>query len=57
MEPIMMELSEKIPNGKKMVQEHPPLLMPSISDFLDTTFTILKLIVIWLFWELLLSTI
>jgi len=56
MEPITMEFSERTLNGKKMDQEHPLPSMPSISDFLDTTCTTLKPIVIWLFWEPLLFT-
>jgi len=57
MEPTMMEHSEKILNGKKMDQEFPLLLILFTLDFLDTIFTIPKLIVIWLSSELLLFTI
>jgi len=53
----MTELSEKILNGRKMDQELPLPLMLSISDYLDTTFTIPKPMLIWLFLELLLFTI
>lgn len=49
MELIMMEILEKIPNGTKMDQESPQLLMLFISDFQDTIFTTLKLILIWLY--------
>jgi hypothetical protein len=54
---IMTEFSEKIPNGMKMDQELPLLLMLSISEFLDTIYIILKLMLIPLFLELFLSKI
>jgi len=44
---IMKEISEKIPNGMKMDQVFPLLLMLSISDFQATISTILKLMPIW----------
>jgi len=56
-EKIMMDFSERIPNGKKMDLEPLPLLMLSISEFLDTTCIIPKLTLIPLFWEPLLFTI
>jgi len=43
----MKEISEKIPNGMKMDQVFPLLLMLSISDFQATISTILKLMPIW----------
>jgi len=46
-EPIMREISEKIPNGMKMDLVFPLLLMLSISDFQATISTILKLMPIW----------
>lgn len=56
-EPITKELSEKILNGTKMDQVPPQPLTPSISDFLDTIFIILKPMPMLLFWEPLVSTI
>lgn len=56
-ENIMMDFSERIPNGKKMDLELLPLSMLSISEFLDTTCIIPKLTLIPLFWEPLLFTI
>jgi hypothetical protein len=56
-EKIMMDFSERIPNGPKMDLELLPLLTLSISEFLDTTCIIPKLTLIPLFWELLLFTI
>jgi hypothetical protein len=52
----MMEFSEKTPNGSLMDQVLPPLLMPSILDYLIIIFIIVKLILIPLFLELLVST-
>jgi len=53
---IMKEFSEKILNGLKMDQELLLLLMHSISEFLDITYIILKLMLILLFLELSLFT-
>jgi hypothetical protein len=52
----MKEFSEKILNGLKMDQELLLLLMHSISEFLDITYIILKLMLILLFLELSLFT-
>jgi len=54
---IMKEFSEKILNGLKMDQELLLLLMLSISEFLDITYIIPKLMLIPLFSELSLFTI
>lgn len=51
-----MEFSEKIPNGSLMDLELHPLLMPSISDCLTIIFIIVKLMLIPLYLELLVST-
>jgi hypothetical protein len=53
---ITKEFSEKILNGLKMDQELPLLLMLSISEFLDITYIIPKLMPIPLFLELSLFT-
>jgi hypothetical protein len=54
---IMMVSLEKIPNGLLMDLVLPLLLMLSISDYLDTIFIILKLMLTLLFLELLEFTI
>lgn len=51
LEKIMMEFSERIPNGLKMDLELLPLSMLSISEFPDITCIIPKLTLIPLFWE------
>jgi len=56
-EKTTMVFSEKTLNGYPTDQESPPPLTPSISDFLDTIFIILKPMLMLLFWEPLVSTI